>query len=132
MKFQQTDFTVELLEKIKNIEFTLKEYIEGLLREYKPFFAKKNLDFDAGFDKEGNDLFMPGYSSSISIGIAEKNKELIDLHTIKIWECERFLLGMPVSKKIPGSKVIGELLDETSEEIMEELKEFINEFLVDY
>lgn len=131
MKFQQTDFTEELMEKIKNTELTLKDYIERLLSEYKSVFAKKNLDFDAGFDKEGNDPFMPGYSSSVSIGIAEENEELIDLHTIKIWECERSFLGMPISKKIPGSKIIGELLDETFEEIKEELKEYIDEFLAE-
>ncbi|MBO1511054.1 hypothetical protein [Metabacillus bambusae] len=131
MKFQQTDFTEELMEKIKNTELTLKDYIERLLSEYKSVFAKKNLDFDAVFDKEGNDPFIPGYSSSVSIGIAEKNEELKDLHTIKIWECERSFLGMPISKKIPGSKIIGELLDETFEEIKEELKEYIDEFLAE-
>ncbi|MFC4323209.1 hypothetical protein [Litchfieldia salsa] len=131
MKFQQTDFTEELLEKIKHTEWTLKEYIERLLREYKSIFAKKNLDLDTGFNKEGNDPFMPGYSSSVSIGIAEKHKELIDLHTIKIWECQRSLIGMPISRKIPGSKIFGELLDETFEELEDELKEYMNEFLVD-
>lgn len=75
---------------------------------------------------------MPGYSSSVSIAIAERNKELIDIHTIKIWECERTFLGMPISKKIPGSNIIGELLDESLEEIREELKGYIiDEFLSD-
>lgn len=131
MKYQHKDFNVELKEMIKNIESTLKEHIERLLKENKYVFAKKNLDFDAGFDKEGNDPFKPGYSSSVSIGIADKSGELIDLHIIKIWECERSLLGLSISKNIPGSKIIGELLDESVEEVKEELKEYIEEVLND-
>lgn len=73
----------------------------------------------------------PGYSSSVSIGIADKSGELIDLHIIKIWEYERSLLGMSISKNIPGSKIIGELLDESVEEVKEELKEYIEEVLND-
>ncbi|ALC85266.1 hypothetical protein AM499_05125 [Bacillus sp. FJAT-22090] len=131
MKYQQKVFNVELKEMIKNIESTLKEHIERLLKENKSVFAEKNLDFDAGFDKEGNDPFKPGYSSSVSIGIADKSGELIDLHIIKIWECERSLLGLSISKNIPGSKIIGELLDESVEEVKEELKEYIEEVLND-
>lgn len=131
MKFQKTDFTEELKVKIKNTELTLKEYIESLLSEYKSVFASKSLEFDAGFDKEGNDPFIPGYWSTISIGIAEKNEDLIGLHIIRIWECERFFLGMPISKKIPGSKIIGELLDESFEEVKAELNEYIDEFFTD-
>ncbi|UPO90150.1 hypothetical protein [Niallia sp. Man26] len=131
MKYKQTEFTGELRDKIKNTELILKDYIESLLDEYKSVFAMKNLEFDAGFDIEGNDPFMPGYSSTISLGIADENEELIDIHIIRIWECERYLLGMATSKKVPGSKVIGELIDETFEDIKEELKEYIDEFLAD-
>ncbi|MDF2855823.1 MAG: hypothetical protein K0Q87_1674 [Neobacillus sp.] len=131
MKYQQKDFNTELKEIISNTEIALEDHIEKLLRENMSAFAKKNLDFDAGFDKEGNDPFKPGYSSSISIGIADRNGELIDLHIIKIWECERSLLGMPISKNIPGSKVIGELLDESLEEVKKELKEYIREVVID-
>lgn len=129
MKYQQKDFNSELKEHIRNTEDALKHHIERLLRENKSAFAKKYLDFDAGFDKVGDDPFKPGYSSSVSIGVADKNGELIDLHKIKIWECERYLLGMPTSKNIPGSKIIGELLDESSEEVKEAMKEYIEEVL---
>ncbi|MGM0923387.1 MAG: hypothetical protein ACQEWW_19615 [Bacillota bacterium] len=129
MRYYQKDFSEELLKTIITTEMALKGHIENLLLEYKPIFAKKNLDFDAGFYKEGNGPFMPEYNSSVSIGIAEENVEHIDLHTIKIWECNRYFLGMPNSKKIPGSKLIGELLDETIEDVKEELKEYINNFL---
>lgn len=131
MKYQQKDFDEKLKGKIINLEVVLKDYAEKLLSQNKSVFAKKELDFDAGFDKVGNNPFKPGYSSSISIGIADKNDELIDVHIIKIWECESSLFGMPISKNIPGSKIIGELLDESMEEIKEELKEYIEEVLED-
>jgi len=129
MKYQHKDFNSELMETIRNTENDLKDHIERLLKEYKSAFAKKNLDFDAGFDKVGENPFKPGYSSTVSIGIADKNGELIDLHTIKIWECERSILGMPTSKNIPGSNIIGELLDESLEEVKEEFKEYISSLM---
>ena len=132
MKYQQKDFTEELRSKIKNIELTLQKHIEKILNENKTVFAKKNLEFDADFAKEGDEPFVPGYTSSIAIGITDninKNSELNDLHIIKIWECERTLLGMPVSKNIPGSKISGELLDESLEEIKEELRDYIGDVL---
>ncbi|WP_144555984.1 hypothetical protein [Bacillus sp. X1(2014)] len=134
MKYQQMDFTEELKIKIKNTESSLKKHVEKLLNENKSVFLKKNLQFDADFNKDGDDPFKPGYSSSVAISISDKtdkNGELIDLHIIKIWECERILLGMPISKHILGSKIIGELLDETLEEIKDELKEYIEELLED-
>jgi hypothetical protein len=132
LKYQQKDFTENLKIKIKSTEAELKEQIEKVLTENKSVFAKNNLELDADFDKEGDDPFKPGYRSSVAIGVldkADKIGELIDLHIIKIWECERTFLGMPISKNIPGSKIIGELLDESVEEIKEELKEYIKEFL---
>ncbi|MEH6993358.1 hypothetical protein V7075_11655 [Neobacillus drentensis] len=130
MKFQQKDFDEKLKGEIKKNEVALKDHIEELLSQNKSVFAKKNLELDADFEKVGDDPFAPGYKSSISVGVAEENGELIDLHIIKIWECERTLLGMPIIKQIPGSKVVGELLDESLEEIKEELREYIEEILV--
>ncbi|GGB42962.1 hypothetical protein [Fictibacillus barbaricus] len=49
MKYQQRDFSEDLLEKIRNTEDALKDHIDRLLLKYKPVFAKKNLDFHAGF-----------------------------------------------------------------------------------
>lgn len=59
IKFQQTDFTEELRGQIKNTEQILKDYIDSVLSEYKYVFASKSLEFDAGFDKEGNGPFKP-------------------------------------------------------------------------
>lgn len=114
------------------MESALKEHSEILLRENKSIFENRNLEFYAEFNIDGSDHFQPGYSATISIGIADKidpESELINLHVITIWECQRSLLGFPVLKNIPGSKIIGELVDESLKEIKEELKEYIEEFL---
>jgi hypothetical protein len=134
MKYHQRDFNEELMQKINTIEQTLKDYIEELLSEYKPVFTKKKLKFDAGLDKNGEDPFQPGYLSSVSIGVTDEtdeSDELMDFHMIRIWECDRYFLGLLISKNIPGCKIIGELMDDTVEEIKTDLKEYIEEMLVD-
>lgn len=132
MKYQQKDFTQELKTKIQQMEYALKEHGVSLLRENKSVFDNRTLEFDAGFDANGSDHFLPGYCSTFSIGITDKinqTGELLNVHVITIWECQRSLLGLPVSKNIPGSKIIGELVDESLKELKEELKETIEEFL---
>lgn len=132
MRYQQKDFTNGLKARIQETESALKEHCETLLKENKSIFENKNLELDAGFDIDGYDHFQTGYCSTITIGISDKtvpNGELIDLHQIKIWECQRTILGMSISKNIPGSKVVGDFLDESLEEIQEELKEYIEDFL---
>ncbi len=128
MKYQQKEFSSDLLERIKNTEAALKDYMNCLSIKYKPVFAQKKLGFEARFFKECNDPFTPGYISTTSIGIDE-NESLINLHTIKIWECNRYILGMPTSKNVPGNKIIGEFLDETLEDVKEELTDYINDLL---
>lgn len=132
MKYHQKDFNQELKTKIQEIESALKEHSEVLLRENKFFFENRNHEFYADFDIDGLNHFQPGYSSTLSIGIADKinpDGDLINLHVLPIWKCERVILGLPVSKNVPGSKIIGELTDESVKEIKEELKEYIEEFL---
>ena len=132
MKYQQKNFTQELKTKIQEMESALKEHREVVLRENKFIFENRNLEFYADFDLDGSDHFQPGYCSTISIGISDKfnsGGELINLHIITIWECQRSILGLPISKNIPGNKITGEFLDESLEEIKEELKETIEEFL---
>ncbi|MGK7377620.1 hypothetical protein ACSFXN_07235 [Planococcus sp. 1R117A] len=132
MKYQQKDFTSQLKTKIQEMESALKKHSEILSRENKSVFENRNLRFYAEFDVDGSDHFQPGYRSAVYLGIADKTDpdgELINLHVITIWKCERLMLGLPVSKNIPGSKIIGELVDESLKEIKEELKEYIEEFL---
>ena len=131
MKYHQRDFTPDLKARVNTAEHELKDYIERLLKEYQPVFAEKNLEMDVGFDKEGIDPFIPGYNSSVSIGIIDESGELDNLYIIKIWECGRFFLGMPISINIPGSRIIGELLDDALEEVKIGLKEELEDLLDD-
>jgi hypothetical protein len=129
VKYHQNDFSAPLKEEIKNKELELKNLIQKLMIQYKPILAKKNLIIDASFDQEGEDPFKPGYSSAVSLGIADNTGEPIDIHIIKIWNCDRSFIGITTIKNIPGSTVSGELLDETYEEITEELNEYIRVYL---
>ncbi|KEZ50868.1 hypothetical protein [Metabacillus indicus] len=132
MQVHQKDFSEALLSTIITTETAMKRLIERLLVKNKPVFAEKKLDLHGEFYKEGNDPFTPDYSSSVSIGVSEENGELIDLHTIKIWECQRSFLGLTTSRKIPWSTISGELLDETVEDVESELREYMSDFLEEY
>ncbi|WP_416144609.1 hypothetical protein [Planococcus koreensis] len=132
MKYQEKDFTPELKANIQAMEAALKKHSEILLRENHSIFEEKNLEFYASLDVDGHDHFQPGYRSSIVIGISEKavpDGDLINMQLITIWQCVRTVLGLEVSTNIPGSKIIGMLVDETLEELKEELAEHIEEFL---
>ncbi|MCH4825200.1 hypothetical protein [Planococcus halocryophilus] len=79
-----------------------------LLKENKSIFYNRSLVFEAGFDINGSDHSKPGYCSTISIGITDEinpTGELLKLHVIAIWECQRSLLGLPVSKTYLGAKL---------------------------
>ena len=127
MKYGEAEFNNELKERIIRYEETVREIAEQLPVEHKSALAGKDIKLDASFGRDGKDLFSPGSISFISVGVEDENGQLADLHTIHIWECSRTFLGMPVTKKIPGSKVTGELLDDSAEDIKGELDEFIEE-----
>lgn len=82
-----------------------------------------------GVEHEGTHPFKPGYRSAISVGIIDENGEIVNLHTVPIWECDWRFLGLQVTSKIAGSRLVGELLDESAEMIKEELMEFIQDYL---
>ncbi|MBY6036682.1 hypothetical protein KUV80_08460 [Fictibacillus nanhaiensis] len=131
MKYTQKEFNAELMDHIENTELALIDLIESLTNPYKAIFEKKKINVEAEFYKEGNHPFEPGYRSAISVGISDASGELIDIHTVTIWECERSLLGMPISINIPGSRIIGDFLDESMEEIQAELTEFMKDQVED-
>ncbi len=58
--------------------------------------------------KYGTDPFKPRYFSFVSVEIEIENYKIII--EVPIWKCQRYLLGISLSKNIPGSKVIGELV----------------------
>jgi hypothetical protein len=131
LRYAQSEFDNDLRQRIESTEIALQTHIENLLKEYKPLFSKLKLDLDAGLEREGSHPFQPGYDSSVSVGIVDIDGEVPYFHMLKIWQCERLFLGLPVSINIPGSKVTGELLDESIEDIKEELKEYIEGILAD-
>lgn len=127
MIYNQVDFTPQLKVKIREKEQELKKLLKKVLHEFQN--TSDQMKIEGSFDQDGQDPFQPGYGSSISIGLIDETDELINLHTIKIWECERTLLGVPVTKNFPLSKVKGELLDESVEEVKEEVRDFIKDFI---
>ncbi|KZE69101.1 hypothetical protein AWM68_02215 [Fictibacillus phosphorivorans] len=127
MIYNQVDFIPQLKVEIIKKEQELKKLLEKVLHEFQN--TSDQIKIEGSFDQDGEDPFQPGYASSISIGLLDETDELTDLHTIKIWECERTFLGVPVTRNIPGSKVKGELLDESVKEVKEEVRDFIKEFI---
>lgn len=128
MKIKQKDFTEQLRERIVNYEKNLDDLAKFLNRKYKPRFAERRLDFGIEMMRRGTDPFNPNYVSEIAYGIARKD-DLLDLHRIVIWECERSFLGLPLPWNVPGSAVTGELADESYESIVRELEAHIQAHL---
>lgn len=129
MNITQKDFTPELHSKIEHLETALSQLLIELSNKYDSSFLNEGLKLEFSLEKEGEDCFEPGYHSSVALGISDETGELIDLHVIPIWKCDLTLLGIPVSKKVIGSKISGELLDESLTEVRQELKEYIKEQL---
>lgn len=129
MKYTQKQFTEELYDRIKQTEQSLGSMLEETTQTYKSKFQKKSQQLESSLDQEGTHPFDPGYQSSLSIGISDEKGELLDLHTIVIWECQRTFLGLPTVKNIPGCKINGELLDETINEIKAEWREYLEDLL---
>ena len=130
MQYSYKEFLPNLLAQIKEIEQSLKEPIALLLKKYKPVFAEKNIDFDVGLEIEGENHFTPGYNSAVVMAISEED-ELLGVYIVTIWKCERTWLGLPVSKNIPGCRIMGDLVKESVEEILLELTEHIEEIRKD-
>lgn len=131
MKYPQKEFNSDLRKLIKNKEKLLTIFIKEYVKNKKPILMEEGLLLEAEFVMEGNDPFIPGYNSSISIGISESEGEPLDIHIIYIWECNCTFLGVPIGRRIPGNKITGKLIDETVEEIEKELTLFLEELVSD-
>ncbi|SFA70981.1 MULTISPECIES: hypothetical protein [unclassified Bacillus (in: firmicutes)] len=129
MKIPQKDFNQELRKTIDGYEKQLENDLFSLERKYKIFFLQKQQKIEVSFDREGQNPFESGYSSSISLGIIDEDGELVDLLKINIWECNYLFLGLPMSRMIPGAKLVGELVDESVKEIRHEIRDYLEEFL---
>lgn len=63
------------------------------------------------------------------MAVLDRDGESDELHIVDIWACRRVFLGLWVSLPLPGSRLTGELLDETDEDIRLDLEEFLQESL---
>ncbi|MFY0127905.1 MULTISPECIES: hypothetical protein [Bacillus cereus group] len=129
MNYKEKEFTLDLKEKIINIEQKLRNVSVQLLQKYAPLFVKKDMELFIELEKSKKDTFEIGYKSSILLAVTDAQGDMIDFYTIPIWECNRHFFGLPVSINLPGSKVMGELIDESEKDIQIELKEHLEEFL---
>ncbi|PEA52726.1 hypothetical protein CON64_22130 [Bacillus pseudomycoides] len=129
MNYKEKEFTLDLKEKIVNIEQKLRNVSVQLLQNYAPLFIKKDMELFIELEKSKKDTFEIGYKSSILLGVTDAQGDMIDFYTIPIWECNRHFFSLPVSINLPGSKVIGELIDESEKDIQIELRKHLEEFL---
>ncbi|MCP1399799.1 hypothetical protein CN988_26245 [Bacillus thuringiensis] len=129
MNYKEKEFTLDLKEKIINIEQKLRNVSVQLLQKYAPLFVKKDMELFIELEKSKKDTFEIGYKSSILLAVTDAQGDMIDFYTIPIWECNRHFFGLPVSINLPGSKVMGELIDESEKDIQIELREHLEEFL---
>ncbi|EOV9529252.1 hypothetical protein ACE41A_21700 [Bacillus cytotoxicus] len=129
MNYKEKEFTLDLKEKIVNIEQKLRNVSVQLLQNYTPLFVKKDMELFIELEKNKKDTFEIGYKSSILLEVTDTQGDMIDFYTIPIWKCNRYFLGLPVSINLPGSKIIGELIDESEKDIQIELRKHLEEFL---
>ncbi|MBX0314874.1 hypothetical protein [Planococcus glaciei] len=129
MRFRQKEFSESLKQEIHRKEMELTRYVESWLPRFQGLFLQEYEVLDAGIEKVGTDPFHPGYSSSLVVSICDDHGELIDLHNIPIWTCERLFLGLPVTQNLPGSRLSGDLLDENLQDIQQELQAYIEDFI---
>lgn len=131
MKYVELDFNLQLERTIQKREEALEQVLKETVEKYRPRFEQKGMELDAELERTKDALFEPGYQSSLSLAVLDRDGELEELHIIDIWACRREFLGLWVSLPLPGSRIAGELLDETDEDIRLELEEFLRESLED-
>ncbi|MED0995009.1 hypothetical protein P4T34_05790 [Bacillus mobilis] len=129
MKYKERDFTLELKEKIQCMEKEIERISFKLFKDYSHLYIEKNMELFIELIRDKEDPFETGYSSSITIAVLDEEGKMIEFYTVPIWECCNYSLGVPLQIRFWGSKLSGELVDESYYEIEEELKERLEEFL---
>jgi len=120
MEYTAKQFTPQLEQHIHTVEKSMQELLKSIYAQYKEAFEKKGMEISVEVIREGENPFQPGYHATIQVGILEKD-EFLDSLFIPIWHCVRTFWGIRSSRKLPGSKITGELLEETEEEITKEV-----------
>jgi hypothetical protein len=130
MEYTAKQFTPQLEQHIHTVERSMQELLKSIYAQYKEAFEKKGMEISVGVIREGENAFQPGYHTTIQVGILEKD-EFLDSLFIPIWHCVRTFWGIRSSRKLPGSKITGELLEETEEEITKEVVRYLEMQLED-
>ncbi|MEO2225920.1 hypothetical protein [Priestia megaterium] len=130
MEYTAKQFTPQLEQHIHTVEKSMQELLKSIYAQYKEAFKKKGMEISVEVIREGENPFQPGYHATIQVGILEKD-EFLDSLFIPIWHCVRTFWGIRSSRKLPGSKITGELLEETEEEITKEVVRYLEMQLED-
>jgi len=128
MNLEQDEFTGTLKGKIIEVERKMGKLCDRLNLKYQEAAAANNLDVKFQMSRKGFDTFSPYYCSDVTLGIA-RNEMVLETHRFVIWECQRLLFGMPMKWNIPGSKIVGNFMDESYENVALKLEEHMEEFL---
>nr|WP_242435382.1 hypothetical protein [Bacillus cereus] len=107
MNYKEKEFTLDLKEKIINIEQKLRNVSVQLLQKYAPLFVKKDMELFIELEKSKKDTFEIGYKSSILLAVTDAQGDMIDFYTIPIWECNRHFFGLPSFDKSPWKQSNG-------------------------
>ncbi|MCM3087984.1 hypothetical protein M3557_08670 [Bhargavaea ginsengi] len=129
MKYVELDFTPQLERTIRQKEETFEKLLKQTMEKYRTRFEEKGKQLDGELSRTKDELFEQGYESSLELAVLDRDGESDELHIVDIWACRRVFLGLWVSLPLPGSRLTGELLDETDEEIRLDLEEFLQESL---
>ncbi|WP_123040594.1 hypothetical protein [Cohnella candidum] len=130
MKLEQHELTRTVKGKIMEAERKFGKLCDELLLKYGPIAAEKQLDVEIALHRTGHDSFTPYYRSGITMDVSRKGGKS-DTHRVVIWECQREFLGIPTKRNLPGSKVIGEYMDEPYEQVAQELIKRLESYLKD-
>jgi len=128
MRLEQYEFTGTLKGQIIEAERKLGELCERLNFKYREAAAARDLDVKFRMSREGYDTFSPYYCSVVTLSVVRK-ETIVDARRIVIWECQRLFFGMPTKRNIPGSKTVGDFMDQSYEKAALELEEYITTFL---
>lgn len=128
MKYTERDFTLELKEKIQCMEKEIERMAFKLFKGYSHLYIEKNMELFIELIRDKENPFETGYSSSISIAVLDEEGKMIEFYTVLSGNVV-VILGVPLQIRFWGSKLSGELVDESYCEIEEELKERLEEFL---
>ncbi|MFP7737213.1 hypothetical protein ACLHDF_28655 [Priestia aryabhattai] len=130
MEYTAKQFTPQLEKSIHTVENSLQELLMSIYKQYKEAFEKKGVKLSIDVIREGENPFQPGYHATIQVSILEKD-EFLDGLFIPIWHCVRTFFGIRSSRRLPGSKITGELMEETEKEITKEVVDYLERQLED-